>query len=452
MRAALTVAGLLSPVPARARLAGWSLLEREEALALVPDLPGPVTGAAVWHEGRMYSAERLVLAVVARAVAAGASAANHTAVTGLLRSGDGSVVGVRARDTIGGTEDDLRARRTVLATGAACGHLARALLGGGRDAGAPNAGGGHSLAVNVVLGDLGYRTAFAIRSRQRGGGDRQLVFVPWRGRTLLGTGHYEYAGDPAGFDPARVDPAPLLEEANAAWDGPRVREEDVALVHAGLLPLDPSGARAPDRLLREPEVRDHGADGAPGLLSVTSVRFSYARVLARRTVAAVASSLARPATTGAPADAAAWPRGNWPGRSGSRHTERAPAARPGDALDAARADPLRAAPDLPEDVLEHHVRCYGADAAVTIRGMRSVPGWDRRVLPDEPVLFGQFVHGVRAEMARTTADLVWRRTEIGPRLLSCDAAEALAREALAIGPGSRGEVGDGGDGRADGRG
>ncbi|HSM37251.1 MAG TPA: FAD-dependent oxidoreductase [Longimicrobiales bacterium] len=425
LRAALAFAGLLSPVAERDRPGPWAILGREDARALVPDLPGAITGGALWYEGQMYSAERLVLEVVQRAMAAGAVVANHTSVTALLRSRDGEVAGARTRNGLSGADGEVRARRTVLATGSTSRRLAGHLLGR-TDGGS----GSHSLALNVVLPDMGYRTAFAVRSRPRGGGTRQLLFVPWRGRTLLGTGHYAWQGDPRSFE-RTADPGPLIEEANAAWQGPRVREEDVVLVHAGLLPLEPAPDASPDRLLRDPEVHDHAADGARGLISATSVRFSYARLLARRTVARVLRSLSG---------------GDHGGRGGDRGDRTEPAS----SMEEIRAAAREAAPEVEDDVREHLVRCYGARVLSAIEGMRGVPDWRRRVIPGEPVIFGQFVRAARHEMAQTTADLIWRRTELGPRGLACDAAEAMAREALAL-AGGRGEVEDGAGRQDDGR-
>ncbi len=426
LRLALTAADLLSPLRAAERLGGWRILAREEALALVPDLPGPVTGGGLWHEGQMYSAERLVLEVVRQATAAGAAAANHTEATALLRTGDGAVVGARVRDALTGDEREVRARRTLVSAGAGSRRLAARLLGRAEPAPAE-----HSLALNVVLPDRGHPVAFALRSRV-GGVARQLLFVPWRGRTILGTGHYPYAGDAASFDPAAADPGPLLAEADAAWDGPRAREEDVLLVHAGLLPLDPSGGGSPEGLLRAPAVHDHAGEGARGLISVVSVRFSYAGALARDAVGAVMRSLGRDRAVprGGPKDAA----GGQGGTAGSGAAAPTAGHRAGaaHALADADADLRRAAPGLGPDVRRHLVRCYGADAGHVVAAVRAAEGWDRRVLPGEPVIFGQFVHGVRAEMARTAEDLVWRRTEIGPRGLDCGAARRAAAEAFAV--------------------
>ena len=413
LRAALTLAGMLAgPRPARA-LPGWRIMGRKEALECVPDLPGGVTGAALWHEGQMYSAERVVWALVRSAQAAGAQAANHTEARALLRGPDGAVAGARVRDALTGVEAEIRAGCTVIATGATTPRLTAELLG------TPLAPVAWSLAMNVVLPDLGYRTAFALRSRPARGAPRQLLFVPWRGRTLLGTGHFAYAGDPAEFDRDEVDPGPLLAEANGAWDGPRVDRDDVLLTHAGLLPLESGRRVAPDRLLRDPVIRDHAPDGDVGLISVLSVRFSYARRLAESVLDAVIASLGQ---------------GGRPERRKGRTSESIPPAEPdpvpGGAGFRPGGDDLPA--QLPSDVRGHLARCYGSEASAVLASVRGVDGWDRRVLDGEPVIFGQFVHGARAEMARTVDDLVWRRTEIGPRGLADETAAERARAALAI--------------------
>ena len=81
-------------------------------------------------------------------------------------------------------------------------------------------------------------------------GGRFLFLVPWRDRTIVGTG-YEPADRPAGG--ARA----FLAEAARAFPWAALRAEDVTLVHEGLVPGTPD-ARG---LWSRPRLRDHAATG-----------------------------------------------------------------------------------------------------------------------------------------------------------------------------------------------
>jgi glycerol-3-phosphate dehydrogenase len=87
----------------------------------------------------------------------------------------------------------------------------------------------------------------------------------------------------------------------------------------------------------------------------------------------------------------------------------------------------QAAADLPDDVLEHLVRSYGARHADVIALARQVEGGLERVVPAAPVIRAQLHFGARHEQSRTPDDLVWRRTELGPRGLVTDDVRRLAR-------------------------
>ena len=90
--------------------------------------------------------------------------------------------------------------------------------------------------------------------------------------------------------------------------------------------------------------------------------------------------------------------------------------------------------NLPSDVVEHLVRCYGANYERVIALGQSVDrGWER-VVPDAPVIQAQFLYGVRDEQARTADDLLWRRTELGPRGLVTPDARAMAEQAISAVP------------------
>ena len=399
------------------RLPAGRAVSRAECLALVPELTGPgLTGGVLFSDAQMYSSERLVLETVMGAVEAGAEAANYLEVTGPLRRG-GRLDGVVARDRGDArTSLEIRARVIVNAAGPSAPGLAAALLG----MPAPRPPIGYTLAFNIGVEATGHRVAFAITG---GTGDpnallrrgpRQLFVVPWRGRTLIGTAHLPYDGDPAAFDPAGVDLQGFLAEVSAAWPGRRWSPEDLRLLHAGLLPGRTEGEAARVvRLDTRHRLADHTADGAPSLLTVASIKFTTARRVAQETVDRVCAKLGRAApcrTADTPLRGA--PDGSVEGLLGDAHRRHDGVAPP---------------------VLEHLIRTYGRhyEEVLRVASGGAGAGWLEPLAPGGCVVFAQFIHAVRAEMALTAADIVERRTELGAVGSDSPALRARAAEALA---------------------
>ena len=78
------------------------VLSRREVMSRYPGLPTEgLSGAAVFCDGQMYNAPRLVLSFVRSAVECGAVAANHLEATKFLRSGS-RVHGLDSGDVLGG--------------------------------------------------------------------------------------------------------------------------------------------------------------------------------------------------------------------------------------------------------------------------------------------------------------------------------------------------------------
>ena len=165
----------------------------------------------------------------------------------------GRAAGVRATDTLSGTELTFRAPVVINAAGpwapsfaAACGAEAPGLM-------AP------SLAWNVVI-ERPPPADCALAVAPRRPGAQTYFLVPWKGILLAGTGHGPWHGGPDG---PRV-PADLLArfiaDLNAAVPGLNLAEGDVARVFAGLLPARRAGAA--ELTVREVVV-DHGLSVRP---------------------------------------------------------------------------------------------------------------------------------------------------------------------------------------------
>ncbi|MGD8897199.1 MAG: FAD-dependent oxidoreductase, partial [Acidobacteriota bacterium] len=168
--------GLDEGLPEGSRIPPGRTVSAAEARELVPGLePRRLGGAAVWSDAQAASTERLTLAFVLAAAAAGARVANHAEVIETLRS-RGRVAGVVVRDRLLGSAVEVRARLVLNAAGPEADDvLARAGL---RRKAAPLL-----RARNLVL-DRPPSLPHAVGAKSRG---RFLFVVPWDGRTLVGT-------------------------------------------------------------------------------------------------------------------------------------------------------------------------------------------------------------------------------------------------------------------------
>jgi glycerol-3-phosphate dehydrogenase len=421
LRAALAVNDVVAADRNRAlapdrHLPAGRAVSRGECLALVPELEAPsLTGGVLFYDAQMYSSERLVLETVMGAVAAGAEAANYLEVTGPLRRG-GRLDGIVARDLgDGGPDLEIRARVIVNAGGPGAPGLTATLLG----AAVPRPPIGYTLALNFGVDATGHRTAFAVTGRTRDPnvllrrGARQLFFVPWRGRTLIGTAHLPYEGAPGDVHFVDEDLETFLAEVNAAWPGPAWGRQDLRIVHAGLLPGRVHGAARVVRLAQHPWLVDHAADGSPSLLTVASVKFTTARRVAQEAVDCACTKLGN----AVPCRTASTPLPGAPDGSVERLLAEA-RLRHGSV----------AAP-----VLEHLVRTYGRryeDVLRVAAAGGASSAWLEPLHPGGCVVFAQLVHGARAEMVLTADDLVERRTELGAVGMGSPAVRARAAEAL----------------------
>lgn len=396
--------------PARV-LPGSRMVSRQECLHLVPEAEAPdLTGAVMFHDAQMYSPDRLVLAVLLGAVEDGAAVVNHMQAETVHRA-DGSLR-VQCRDGPSGQTVVLRARAVVNATGSQALEVAEqlGLVSAPTDL-------TQSIGLNVVVENLGHAVAFATEGREADPnarlkmGARRLFVAPWRGRTLIGTAHYSLDGAGTVDTDAHVER--FLAEVNAPGTGLHVEPDQVLQVQWGLLPaVDGS---EPVQLLRHHRIQDHGDVGMPEALSVTSVKFTTARLVAEQTVNRVFQILRLRAVPCRTANTRL-PGGRFASWSSLRE----------EALG-------RSSDGLPAGVLDHLAHVFGDQYGRILDFARGSPELRRRVQSDSPVIVAQLVHGIRAELACTAEDLLYRRTELGARGEVTPAARRLAEGLLSEG-------------------
>ena len=380
------------------RLPPARVLSRADALRLYPELPSHgLTGGVVFHDGQMHSPARLAISVLRSAVDAGARAANYLAATGFVRTGN-RIEGIRARDQETGEEHEIRARYVLNAAGA----WAEPLLDlGGVPASAIRSTFSRD-AFFVLPRRIGPDVALAVKGRTRDPDAilsreaRHLFLVPKGDCTLVGVWHVVYPGPPDDvIFPAR-DLREFIDEINEAYPALRARPEEVARTHHGLVLFGSNEAGAADlRYGHRSRVIDHAQEhGVEGLLTLIGLRYTTARDEAEQAVDRIALRLGPTVPRSRTSET--------PVRGGSIR----------DVAAMGREARSRAPVTIGDRALDAILRAHGSSYEDVLRVAAEEPAWAEPV-GGADVIGADVVHAARLEMARSLADLWFRRTELG---------------------------------------
>jgi len=235
-----------------------------------------INGGAIWSDGQIVDADRVIVECLADARAAGATIVNYCEVEQLLGSAK-RIHGAVVRDRVADETIEVRAHWTINAAGPWVWELLeRSSTAIGSDF--PK---GLSLGMNLIVPDLGLTGVVGAP-----GPEGRIYFaMPWQGRTILGTAHWPGPDSPGPRMFNEDDVVRFLREMHDAMPGLPVRREDVQYCYAGLTPLDEVEEGGRLRRSRKSVVHDHqSADGVVGLLSVRGIKFTTARLVAEETI------------------------------------------------------------------------------------------------------------------------------------------------------------------------
>ncbi|HJZ91469.1 MAG TPA: glycerol-3-phosphate dehydrogenase/oxidase [Gemmataceae bacterium] len=341
-------------------------------------------GGVIYHDGQFDDA-RLLIHLIHTAADLGATVLNYAAVTGLTRGPGARVDGVVARDLEGGAEWRAGARVVVNAAGPFCDEVRRLADPGIAPLVAASQGSHVVLDRSFLPGD----SALLVPKTPDG---RVLFAIPWHGHTLVGTTDEPIPEAPPDPRPTSEEIDFILETAGRYFERQPSRT-NVLSAFAGVRPLVKAGGRHTASLARDHAIRVD----APGLLTITGGKWTTYRSMAEQSVnraAALAGLCRRPCLT----------------RELRIHGYHESPAELGD------------------------LAMYGSDAPAIRSLMDHEPELAERLHPAMPYRGAEVVWAVRADMARTVADVLARRTralflnagaavEMAPRV-----AELLARE------------------------
>lgn len=360
-----------------ANLAPSRFVDAHEARQRFPMLkPEGLRGGVVYYDGQFDDA-RFAVALAATAVREGATLVTHASVTSLEHI-EGRVAGATVRDEESGREATVRARAVVNATGPFADAVRR--MDDPESSPMLTASSG----IHVVL-DARFSppdTGLLIPETEDG---RVLFLLPWLGHTLVGTTD---APAPIEAHPKATEEEVeyVLRHVRKYFDVP-VDRSDVKATWSGLRPLvsDPNAADTA-RLSR-----DHVVNVSPsGLVTIAGGKWTTYRTMAVDTV----DEAARVAGLEVRASA----------------TDRLPLVG-AEAFRPTGAGEIQERFHLPADVASYLHRAYGDRAAAVAQIAVDLHG-SRRLADGHPYLVAEIDYAVAHEFARTTTDVVARRTRL----------------------------------------
>jgi glycerol-3-phosphate dehydrogenase len=423
------------------------IISKDECLRLVPGVErNGLTGGAIFYDGQVSNAERLIISTARSAVDAGAAMANYVEVTGPLEGRD-RMAGVTARDALTGDKLEIRASIVINASGPWVGELSASLNGAHPKSQVVLSKAFNLLLKRQLISDYAvgvyskghFRDRDAILSK----GSRLYFITPWRGRSLIGTAHLPYDAHLGSVNVTEAEIQAFLKELNAAYPEAHLERQDVCFAYGGLLPAI-SIVTGNVQLAKHPMIRDHRTEGGlDGLISVVGVKFTEARRVAEQVVDLVFRKLGRtpPESTTAIT----------PVHGGQIEQFNAFVVR----------ETQRRSQGLSAEAIRHLIACYGAEYprvlnyhdehpasthAITIgpfaeissppligegreKGTSSYAHGRPAYAPGGALLKAEVLHAVHEEMACKLTDVVFRRTTFG---LTGDPGDACLNTCAAL--------------------
>jgi glycerol-3-phosphate dehydrogenase len=266
------------------RMAGKSAsrwLNREQVLALEPDLREPDLLGAINYEDARTDDARLVLRLIMDSINAGAVAMNY--VRAQIKSNGERVSGVVLTDTISGKVREIASRMVINASGAWAGDVP------GAPAGSPKLRPLRGSHFVFPRDRLPVKQAVSWLHPK----DQRPIFAyPWEGAVVYGTtdlDHKESLDHPC---MTAAEAAYLIEGLAHQFPALKLRAVDAVATYSGVRPVVASGKDDPSA-----ESRESAMWSSPGLVNMTGGKLTTFRVAARQVLDEAAKQLPELALT-----------------------------------------------------------------------------------------------------------------------------------------------------------
>lgn len=231
-------------------------------------------GGAVWYDANIEEFQRLMMEVIKTATASGATVLNYVEARELLKTGDNTTAGVRAKDTETNEIYEFKAPKVINAAGPWSRDMADAFDKDHYDLFKKR------LLLWNVLFDREALSKYALGLSTKKGGGHTYFFHPWKNRLLVGTGEIVVEKNENETTVPRIEMEKFIGDLNNMVPELNLSENDVQKIYSGVLPAKENGS-----LANREVIFDHGINNGPkGLYSISGVKFTTARLVADKTL------------------------------------------------------------------------------------------------------------------------------------------------------------------------
>ncbi len=360
--------------------ASWSperhrVIGGEEVVEMIPALAARAPTSGYLFYDCQTDDSRLVLTILGEAERFGAVCANRLAAQSLLEE-DGRACGVLAKDMESGAELAVRAGSVVNATGVWADELRPQELHD--EAELPSIRPSRGTHITLASSDLPLVAGAIVPA----GGGRSIFALPWLGRTLIGTTDNDYEGALAHVQPSEQDVEYLLRAVNEFF-ATELTPGELTGAYAGVRPLISTGdTRKSVDISRKAELYETSS----GMITITGGKLTTWRRMAKMTVDRLVEREARDAPC---------------------RTHEIPLGQQ------ISADELPRLPGVPEESYAALAARYGHAAHDVLALAQADPLLAAPIVPDMPDLLAEAALAAAREQARSVGDVLLRRTRLG---------------------------------------